>query len=89
MAKALLRLPVIVAATAEPTELLLLLQAASGRTAQVFALLFGLLQDSFIGQRAQPAQQLSIHLERETERSFGLFSCPQSKHRKDKKHLQA
>lgn len=50
------------AATAEPTELLLLLQAGSGRTAQVFALLFGLLQDSFIGQRAQPAQQLSIHL---------------------------
>lgn len=67
------RSPVIVAASAEPTELLLLLQAGPGRAAQVFALLFGLLQDSLIGQRAQPAQQLSIHLERHTEKFWAFF----------------
>lgn len=37
------RLPVVMAAAAEPAVLLLLLQAGSGRAAEVFALLFGLL----------------------------------------------
>lgn len=78
-------LPVVVAAAAEPAVLLLLLQAGPGGAAQVFALLFGLLQDTFVGQRAQPAQQLSIHLQDEKERrkGFGLASCPQAKYREE------
>lgn len=42
------KLPVVMAATADPAVLLLLLKARPGRAAQMFALLFGLLQDPFV-----------------------------------------
>lgn len=50
------------AATTQSTILLLLLVAGTGRAAQVFPLLFGLLKDPFVGQCAQSAQQFPIYL---------------------------
>ena len=62
-----LGLPVVMAATTQAAVLLLLLMAGSRRAAQVFPLFFGLLKDTLVGQRAQPAQQLPIYLKDETK----------------------
>ena len=46
------------AASTQAAVLLLLLMAASRRAAQVLPLLFGLLKDTLVQQRAQPASHL-------------------------------
>lgn len=72
----ILGLPVIMAATTQSTILFLLLMAGTGRAAQMFPLLFSLLEDSFVRKCTKPAQQFPIYLkDKETKIKIKKREC--------------